>query len=69
MNNIKVKSTYHPDNPISEEEWLKEFNVGKRYTYEPCVILDELMTDLKKIYSSGGKGQILSGKTFNQNQK
>lgn len=30
MMTIKVKSTSYPPNRISEEQWMKEFNVGKR---------------------------------------
>lgn len=30
MVNIKVKSTVYPTEPISEKQWLKEFNVGQR---------------------------------------
>lgn len=35
---IKVKTTVYPPDKISEEQWLKEFNVGKQVKH----ILDEI---------------------------
>jgi len=26
---MKIKSTAYPEKPLSESEWMKEFNVGK----------------------------------------
>ena len=26
---MKIQSTVYPDKPLSESEWMKEFNVGK----------------------------------------
>lgn len=28
MSNIKVRSTYYPENRPSKEEWFKEFRIG-----------------------------------------
>ena len=65
MTNIKVKSTVYPPEQISENQWMKEFNVGKRYLYGPAVAFGEFISVLKENYrSKKGKMPILSGKNI-----
>lgn len=31
MKKIKVRSTYYPQQKLSKDEWMKEFNVGRLF--------------------------------------
>ncbi len=62
---IKVKSTIYPPDRISEEEWLKEFNVGKQVKH----ILDEIeLFEKVREYRKQKEGDVEMGDIAGQNK-
>lgn len=50
MTNIKVSSSYYPTNPLSQDEWMREFRVGVLYRDQPNAFgmtFDEFIRYLK----------------------
>jgi hypothetical protein len=68
MNNVKVMKTVYPPDRIGENEWMKEFNIGKRLLNpinDVGMTFGEFLDHLKKNYSSQKQHMpILFGKNI-----